>query len=155
MTTTAPASRRTFLAGTLAVTGAGVLTACGPGTAGTPASSPGSGRSPAAGQTPSPTAGEGAALVALSDVPVGGAVSATTSAGEPVVVGQPEAGTAVCFSAVCTHMGCTVEPEGAELVCPCHGSVFRAATGENVSGPAPRPLDVVPVEVRDGQVVEA
>jgi cytochrome b6-f complex iron-sulfur subunit len=44
-----------------------------------------------------------------------------------------------CLSAVCTHLGCTVNRAGSGYHCPCHGSVFN---GEGVveSGPAPRPL---------------
>lgn len=141
-------TRRAFMTGTVAAAGVGVLAACaaddGDGGAAGPTSAP-------------PSAGGGAAagLVALADVPVGGAVAARTAAGDDVLVAQPEAGTVVCFSAVCTHQGCIVEPDGAELRCPCHGSVFASATGENLQGPAPRPLDVVAVEIRDGQVVEA
>ncbi len=54
----------------------------------------------------------------------------------------------------CTHLGCTVpwrEEEGA-FHCPCHSSIFTP-TGEVVSGPAPRPLDLFPIEIQDGQVV--
>ncbi|MGN6331448.1 MAG: Rieske (2Fe-2S) protein, partial [Motilibacteraceae bacterium] len=97
----------------------------------------------------------GAALVDLSAVPVGGAVSAKGADGKPLVVSQPTAGTVVCFSAKCTHQGCTVAPAGKTFQCPCHGSVFDAATGKNVSGPAPRPLTEVPVKVTDGKVVLA
>lgn len=46
------------------------------------------------------------------------------------------------FSAVllrCTHRGCQVNPAGARLVCPCHGSEFTP-TGEVLEGPADRPL---------------
>jgi len=44
-------------------------------------------------------------------------------------------------SAVCTHLGCTVQwrQDSGEFVCPCHGSHFDAA-GDVVGGPAPRPL---------------
>ena len=96
----------------------------------------------------------GAPLVPLSEVPVGGAVSVEGTSG-PLVVAQPSSGEAVAFSAICTHQGCTVVPDGEQLRCPCHGSVYEAATGDNVSGPAPRPLDEVPVQVTDGQVVLA
>lgn len=100
-----------------------------------------------------PSATVGQALVALTDVPVGGAVSAQLPDGSPLIVAQPSRGTAVCFSAVCTHLGCTVLPAGSELHCPCHGSVFDAATGQVKSGPAPRPLPKVSVHVADGRVV--
>ena len=53
------------------------------------------------------------------------------------------------------YKGCIVEADGARLVCPCHGSVFEAGTGANVSGPAPTPLPEFAVTVTDGQVVEA
>jgi Rieske Fe-S protein len=54
----------------------------------------------------------------------------------------------------CTHLGCTVpwrEDEG-RFHCPCHSSIFTAV-GEVVSGPAPRPLDIFPIEVVDGDLV--
>ncbi len=97
----------------------------------------------------------GQALVAVDDVPVGGAVSATDGGGKPLIVAQPKSGTVVAFSAICTHQGCTVTPDGSQLRCPCHGSVYDAADGSNVSGPAPSPLAQVEVTVVDGEVVEA
>lgn len=146
-------SRRRVLEGGAALMGVGVLAACGANGGGTQG---GSGEGSAEqGDGGGDGADDGATgLVALADVPVGGAVLVAGSAGD-VIVAQPEEGAAVAFSAVCTHQGCTVEVDGAELVCPCHGSVFEAVTGEYVSGPAPRGLDEVPVEVRDGQVVGA
>lgn len=137
--------RRGFLVAGVGVAGGCALVACSPGT----------GSEDPGGDTGGSTSTPGAALLALADVPVGGAVSAMSSAGDEIIVAQPQEGTAVAFSAICTHMGCVVAPDGAELRCPCHGSVFEIATGANVSGPAPRPLHVVAVEVKDGQVVEA
>ena len=131
-------SRRYFLAGSATAVGAvGALAACSTTT-------------PAA-NTPSP----GASLVALGDVPVGGAVSATTASGAEILVAQPVEGEVVAFSAVCTHSGCTVGAAGTELICPCHQSIFESATGAVISGPAGTPLPEVAVAVKDGQVVEA
>lgn len=97
----------------------------------------------------------GSEIVALDKVPVGGALSAKDAAGKPIIVAQPTAGTAVAFSAICTHMQCTVAPAGDKLNCPCHGSVYQAATGEVVRGPAPRALAKVAVKVVSGTVVTA
>lgn len=54
----------------------------------------------------------------------------------------------------CTHLGCTVpwrEDEN-QFHCPCHSSLFNEK-GEVTGGPAPRPLDLFPIEIRDGEVV--
>jgi cytochrome b6-f complex iron-sulfur subunit len=42
-------------------------------------------------------------------------------------------------SPVCTHLGCTVDVQGAYLVCPCHGSTYERS-GRVVRGPAVRAL---------------
>ena len=95
----------------------------------------------------------GTVLTALSDVPVGSAVAAKDAAGRPVLVAQPTAGKVVAFSAICTHQGCTVAPAGTKFQCPCHGSMYDAATGAVLQGPAPRPLTPVPEHVTGGNVV--
>ncbi|HEY3363784.1 MAG TPA: Rieske 2Fe-2S domain-containing protein [Symbiobacteriaceae bacterium] len=55
----------------------------------------------------------------------------------------------------CVHLGCTVPwVQGENLfMCPCHGSHYDI-TGQNVAGPAPRPLDYMEMEVgKDGTIV--
>jgi cytochrome b6-f complex iron-sulfur subunit len=54
----------------------------------------------------------------------------------------------------CTHLGCTVPWRESEnrFHCPCHSSIFDT-TGEVISGPAPRPLDLFPIELEGDQVV--
>lgn len=53
----------------------------------------------------------------------------------------------------CPHLGCTVPfNDGEDLfVCPCHGSVYEK-TGQNIAGPAPRPMDYMGVRVQGGSV---
>ncbi|GAA1685531.1 QcrA and Rieske domain-containing protein [Fodinicola feengrottensis] len=147
-------SRRKMLASTaVAVGGTAVLAACGSSpTAGTATPTAGSGTSaPAAGATSAPAGG--AVLAKLSDVPVGQAISSKDDDGKPICIAQPTAGTAVAFSAICTHMGCTVAPAGKQLNCPCHGSQYDAFTGKVLAGPAPKPLPAVDVHVAGGNVV--
>ncbi len=54
----------------------------------------------------------------------------------------------------CTHLGCTVPWNDVEalFLCPCHSSLFNSA-GEVLGGPAPRPLDLFPIEIVDDEVV--
>ena len=60
----------------------------------------------------------------------------------------------VAFSQKCTHLGCVVYFEANEnrWHCPCHEGNFDARTGTVISGPPPRPLGRIDVEVRDGAI---
>jgi cytochrome b6-f complex iron-sulfur subunit len=60
----------------------------------------------------------------------------------------------VALTAVCTHLGCTVqyEPEANRIHCACHGGVYDPRTGANISGPPPRPLRLFKVAVGDAGV---
>jgi Rieske Fe-S protein len=66
---------------------------------------------------------------------------------------QPSTGKVVAFTAICTHQGCTVNPDGAVLRCPCHASTYDAFTGKNTGGPARSPLAEIPVTVSGGVVL--
>jgi cytochrome b6-f complex iron-sulfur subunit len=63
-------------------------------------------------------------------------------------------GTWASLSAVCTHLGCTVqyEPQADRIHCACHGGVYNAYTGANVSGPPPKPLTRFKVAVNEAAV---
>ena len=54
----------------------------------------------------------------------------------------------------CTHLGCTIpwrEGEG-QFNCPCHSSIFDPV-GEVLSGPAPRPMDLFPIEIIEDEIL--
>jgi Rieske Fe-S protein len=69
--------------------------------------------------------------VKTADVPVGGGV---INASALFVVTQPSAGQFKAFSAVCTHMGCTVDKVAdGKIDCPCHQSQFDITTGTPTS----------------------
>lgn len=104
--------------------------------------------------TTAPSAEAGTALTSLADVPVGSAVVVEVTGGSSVVVAQPTAGEVVGFSALCTHQGCAVAVNEAELDCPCHGSRFDALTGAVLQGPATEPLTPFAVSL-DGESVVA
>lgn len=58
------------------------------------------------------------------------------------------------ISAVCTHLGCVVQSQGAEgYFCPCHGSRFDRE-GLPTAGPAPGPLHYLKLSLSaDGQLI--
>jgi Rieske Fe-S protein len=136
--------RRTVLKATCAGCAGLALAACGGGVSTDEAVT----SSPA---TSAPASPDGP-LAKLADIKIGTAVAAD---GGRVLVTRTGASTAVAFNSTCTHMGCTVEAAGKKLACPCHGSVYDAATAKVLEGPAPAPLRSIPVVVRDGSVFRA
>jgi rieske iron-sulfur protein len=106
--------------------------------------------------------------LSIDDVPAGSAVQAFPagkSDNQNTLIqlvglpGSPEP-TVVAYSAICTHLGCSVlaqlDDDG-NIVCPCHGSVFDPADGAAVvRGPAGRPLPGLPISVEsDGAIAAA
>jgi cytochrome b6-f complex iron-sulfur subunit len=69
----------------------------------------------------------------------------------PAMLIHHEDGRWIALSAVCTHLGCTVqyEPQADRIHCGCHGGVYNPYTGANVSGPPPKPLTLFKVAVGD------
>jgi cytochrome b6-f complex iron-sulfur subunit len=59
-----------------------------------------------------------------------------------------------CVSAVCTHLGCTVQYRSdlVEIWCACHNGTY-GLDGRNISGPPPRPLEAFQVNVRGSEIV--
>jgi Rieske Fe-S protein len=120
------------------------------------ADSPSDAASPADGGTaPTAAAGGAAVIVKLASIPVGSSISARAPSGAKILLARPTATTVVAFSSTCTHQQCTVEPDGKQLACPCHGSIYDAFTGKNIGGPAPRPLPAFAVKISGADVVEA
>ncbi|MCG8583768.1 MAG: Rieske 2Fe-2S domain-containing protein [Pirellulales bacterium] len=56
----------------------------------------------------------------------------------------------VAWTTVCPHLGCAVDfkADAREFQCPCHVSAFDL-NGNTLTGPSPRGLDSLEVEVRD------
>jgi len=98
------------------------------------------------------TTGESFIACATSDVPVRGGKTFTVN-DQAVLITQPTEGTFKAFLAVCTHAGVKLNRVlNGEIVCDGHGAVFNAETGMVQSGPAPRALNKIAVEVIDGSV---
>jgi nitrite reductase/ring-hydroxylating ferredoxin subunit len=137
-------TRRGMLLGVSLAGIAGTLTACGGSKADSGSASsgaPGGGQAQAAG---------GGTLGSAGDIPVGGG---KIFKDQKVVVTQPKQGEFKAFSAVCTHLGCTVDSvSGGKIRCPCHGSAFNVADGSVANGPADKPLGSKTVTVLNGQI---
>jgi len=64
----------------------------------------------------------------------------------------------IAFSGKCPHLGCGYKWRkhkvlGPVFLCPCHVSIYDAS-GKVIEGPAPRPLDVLPIQVTESGEVQ-
>lgn len=58
------------------------------------------------------------------------------------------------FDAICTHLNCTVQyrSDYGEIWCACHNGLYDLS-GKNISGPPPRPLGRLTVQIRGDEIV--
>jgi arsenite oxidase small subunit len=75
--------------------------------------------------------------------------------GKPVAGGIGPNKSIVAFSALCQHMGCTVDYKSKNntLVCPCHASVFDVSrNGVTTEGPSTRGLPQISLTISSGNI---
>ncbi len=113
------------------------------------------------------TGGRAGDPISVSDLPPGTAVHAFPEGKsnnpnaliELVHLPETADSAVVAYSAICTHLGCTVSDRlngQGDIPCPCHGSIFDPAHGAAVvRGPAARPLPGLPVIVQSDGTVTA
>jgi len=72
---------------------------------------------------------------------------------QSVFVSRASNGTLQVLSPVCPHLGCSVSwhENQNKFVCPCHGGQF-GPDGQRLSGPPPRGLDSLDVQIKDGKL---
>ena len=73
---------------------------------------------------------------------------------KPGLIIRTETGDLKAFSASCTHLACIVQydPASKQIICACHNGKYDL-TGKNVSGPPPRPLTPLKVNVVNEEIV--
>lgn len=73
---------------------------------------------------------------------------------QPAILVKDTNGELKAFTAVCTHLSCTVQYRSDinQIWCACHNGHFDL-NGRNVEGPPPKPLEQFVVNVRADQVV--
>lgn len=73
---------------------------------------------------------------------------------KPAILINTPGGELKSFTAVCTHLGCTVQydPQAKYIWCACHNGRFDL-NGRVISGPPPRPLEQYTVNVRGEDIV--
>jgi Rieske Fe-S protein len=103
---------------------------------------------------PSPEAATRRVVAAKKDELTPGAFKIFPFGGQPGLLVRGADGKYRAFSAVCTHLGCTVQYKASEkaIWCACHNGMYDL-DGRNVSGPPPRPLEVFLVHEAGTEIV--
>lgn len=73
---------------------------------------------------------------------------------KPGIVIETPTGEIRAFSAVCTHLACTVQYRSdlQEIWCACHNGVYDL-NGKYIAGPPPRPLQQYQVNIRRDEII--
>jgi cytochrome b6-f complex iron-sulfur subunit len=73
---------------------------------------------------------------------------------DPGIVLRTPGGELKAFTAVCTHLACTVQyvPVESYILCACHDGKYDL-NGQVISGPPPRPLEEYQVDIQDDNIV--
>jgi len=73
---------------------------------------------------------------------------------QPGILIRTPGGDLRAFTAICTHLACTVQYRGdlSHIWCACHNGHFDL-NGKNIAGPPPRPLAPYNVNIRGDQIV--
>jgi cytochrome b6-f complex iron-sulfur subunit len=73
---------------------------------------------------------------------------------EPAIVIETPTGEIRAFSAVCTHLACTVQyrEDLQQIWCACHDGHYDLY-GKNIAGPPPRPLERYTANVRGDEII--
>lgn len=74
---------------------------------------------------------------------------------QPGILVRTPAGELRAFSAICTHLACTVQyrEDLQHIWCACHNGHYDSVSGKNIGGPPPRPLERYAVNVRGEKIV--
>jgi cytochrome b6-f complex iron-sulfur subunit len=72
----------------------------------------------------------------------------------PALLVRTESGDFRAFSAICTHLNCTVQyrDDIAHIWCACHNGHYDL-NGRNIAGPPPRPLEAFVVNIQGNQII--
>jgi Rieske Fe-S protein len=73
---------------------------------------------------------------------------------EPAIVIQTPGGEIRAFSAVCTHLACTVQyrDDLQQIWCACHDGHYDLY-GKNIGGPPPQPLAKLTANIRGDEII--
>lgn len=94
-------------------------------------------------------------IASLGDIPVGGVLTfGYPGPRDDCVLIRPAAGTLLAYGQKCTHLACAVRPQvdRGVIECPCHHGYFDLVSGRPIAGPPRRPLPLVRIDVRGGEI---